>query len=69
MSARKHRLRRLERSACDLRNLKPGSSDQLSRDGNYAITPAYTDNATQVVGEQLSKAGVRLASILNEGLK
>jgi nuclease S1 len=37
--------------------------------GTYSLTPSYVDDATTVVGEQLSKAGVRLAFVLNEALK
>jgi hypothetical protein len=36
--------------------------------GPYALDAAYTDNAGQVVALQLSKAGVRLAGILNWAL-
>ena len=36
--------------------------------GSYALDTAYTDNATQVAAVQLSKAGVRLAGILNWAL-
>jgi hypothetical protein len=34
----------------------------------HRLTAAYVDDATQVTGEQLSEAGVRLAAILNRAL-
>jgi hypothetical protein len=37
--------------------------------GHYLLTPAYVDDATQTVAEQLSKAGVRLAFVLNQALR
>ncbi len=36
---------------------------------HYTLTSAYEDDATAVCATQLSKAGVRLAHVLNEGLK
>lgn len=36
---------------------------------HYALTPAYVADATRQVAEQLSKAGVRLAVVLNRALK
>ena len=36
---------------------------------HYTLTSAYVDDATTVCATQLSKAGVRLAHVLNEGLK
>lgn len=36
--------------------------------GSYRLPPSYTDAATQAVSEQLSKAGVRLAVVLNQAL-
>lgn len=36
--------------------------------GHYILTPAYVDDATQIVAQQLSKAGVRLAFVLNQAL-
>jgi hypothetical protein len=35
----------------------------------YELSQAYVDNATQVTAEQLSKAGVRLALLLNRALE
>jgi len=35
----------------------------------YELSQAYVDDATQVTAEQLSKAGVRLASMLNRALE
>jgi hypothetical protein len=40
-----------------------------TRRNHYKLTPAYVDDATREVGEQLSKAGVRLAMLLNQALK
>jgi hypothetical protein len=37
--------------------------------GHYILTTAYVDDATRIVGEQLSKAGVRLAFVLNQALQ
>lgn len=36
--------------------------------GTYNLTPAYVQDATQVVSGQLQKAGVRLASLLNSAV-
>ena len=36
--------------------------------GTYALDPEYVQNSTQIAGVQLSKAGVRLAAILNDAL-
>jgi hypothetical protein len=36
---------------------------------HYTLTGAYEDDATAVCATQLSKAGIRLAHVLNEGLK
>ena len=38
-------------------------------DGRRALTPAYVANATQVARQQLRKAGVRLAWVLNAALR
>jgi hypothetical protein len=35
---------------------------------HYELSAAYIDDATRVTGEQLSKAGVRLAAVLNRAL-
>lgn len=37
-------------------------------DGTYRLDPSYVANAQQVVGLQLSRAGVRLAAMLNRAL-
>lgn len=37
--------------------------------GHYVLTRAYVDDATQIVAQQLSKAGVRLAFVLNQALR
>jgi hypothetical protein len=37
-------------------------------DGVYVLLPAYVETATQDVAAQLSKAGVRLAFVLNRAL-
>ncbi len=37
-------------------------------DGRRTLTPAYVAEATRVSGQQLSKAGVRLAAVLNSAL-
>ncbi len=37
--------------------------------GHFILTTAYVDDATQTVAEQLSKAGVRLAFVLNQALR
>jgi hypothetical protein len=36
--------------------------------GSYKLQPSYVADAKMVVASQLSKAGVRLASVLNEAL-
>ena len=38
-------------------------------DGRRTLTPAYVAEATRVSGQQLSKAGVRLAAVLNSVLR
>jgi hypothetical protein len=40
-----------------------------SGDGGHRLTDAYVEDATRVTGEQLSKAGVRLAWLLNRDLR
>jgi len=40
-----------------------------SRDSQYQLSQAYVDDATAVTAEQLSKAGVRLAVMLNRALE
>jgi hypothetical protein len=42
---------------------KPVSTD------NYVLSAAYVDDATAVTAEQLSKAGVRLAYVLNRAMR
>jgi len=37
--------------------------------GHYVLAAAYVNDATDVVAEQLSKAGVRLAFVLNKAFK
>jgi hypothetical protein len=37
--------------------------------GTYTLSAAYVTNAKGVVADQLSKAGVRLAFVLNEALE
>jgi hypothetical protein len=44
-----------------------GLSNSSDRD-TYHLNAAYTDDATQVVQLQLSRAGVRLAAVLNNAL-
>ena len=38
-------------------------------ENRYQLSPAYVSDATTVTGEQLSKAGVRLAFLLNQALR
>jgi len=47
------------------------ASDRNKRtwtDGEYALTAAYETKAKATVADQLGKAGVRLASLLNRAL-
>lgn len=37
-------------------------------DGKYALPPAYEAKARTAVADQLTKAGVRLAALLNRAL-
>jgi hypothetical protein len=37
--------------------------------GSYRLTDEYVTTATEDISEQLSKAGVRLAFILNQALR
>jgi S1/P1 Nuclease len=39
------------------------------RENHYRLSAAYVSDATAVTGEQLSKAGVRLAFLLNQALR
>jgi hypothetical protein len=39
------------------------------RPNHYELTAAYVGDATAVTAEQLSKAGVRLAYLLNQSLR
>ena len=39
------------------------------RGSHYELSQAYVDDATAVTAEQLSKAGVRLAFLLNRALE
>jgi hypothetical protein len=45
-----------------------GLLQQPGDQGTYALPPAYTEQAKQDVALQLSRAGVRLAFVLNRGL-
>jgi hypothetical protein len=40
-----------------------------SSPGHYKLSPGYVNDATEVTAEQLSKAGVRLALVLNQALR
>lgn len=46
-----------------------GSLPAPERPNHYELTAAYLDDATAVTAEQLSKAGVRLAQVLNQTLQ
>ncbi len=46
-----------------------GSRGEGSRRSRYQLSQAYVDDATAVTAEQLSKAGVRLAFMLNRALE
>jgi hypothetical protein len=45
-----------------------GRLPQPNANGSYTLDEAYADNASRIAAEQLSKAGVRLAGILNWAL-
>jgi len=40
-----------------------------SSPGHYKLSPGYVNDATEMTAEQLSKAGVRLAFVLNQALR
>ncbi len=46
-----------------------GMLPQPNSKGSYRLTAAYINDATNVVATQLSKAGVRLANVLNDALR
>ena len=46
-----------------------GMLPQPNAKGSYRLTATYVNDATAVVAVQLSKAGVRLAKVLNEALR
>jgi hypothetical protein len=46
-----------------------GMLPQPNAKGTYRLTAAYVNDATAIVAVQLSKAGVRLAKVLNDALR
>ncbi|HEX5126355.1 MAG TPA: S1/P1 nuclease [Rhodocyclaceae bacterium] len=51
------------------KTLAYGQLPTVSKDGVYHLSGSYVSNASSVIATQLSRAGVRLAMILNDALK